>query len=94
MMRLAPIYLIGAMAFSMGCGGAAHNDMLTDGGTSCPDMKPVDGAACSQAITCEYGHSSCCGTDYSFSTCSCQNGQFQCTQTVACNIHCPGDAGH
>jgi hypothetical protein len=72
-------------------GGAA--DGAGDGAdapaTSCPTDQPDFTTPCAAALTCHYGHASCCGIPSSAQTCLCQHGFFNCFQTVECNFTCP-----
>jgi hypothetical protein len=68
-----------------------------DGANSCPVHQPRDGDACTGTASCQYGHTVCCGIDYSLFTCKCQQGSFSCAMTVECNVVCsdggaPADA--
>jgi hypothetical protein len=87
---------LGAAAGAVGCGssdtGGAHADAGAtpdDGSNSCPADQPMDGTPCSGSTACGYGHSTCCGIDYSFMTCKCQKGGYSCSMTVECNFVCP-----
>jgi hypothetical protein len=69
----------------------------TDGSASCPQKQPRDGDPCTGSASCQYGHTVCCGMNYSQFTCVCQQGSYSCAMTVECNIVCsdggPTDAG-
>jgi hypothetical protein len=75
-----------------GCGSGGGGDAAAgDGGGACPSQRPMDGTSCTGSPSCSYGHSTCCGMEYSAYTCKCEFGSFSCAQTVECNIIC--DAG-
>jgi hypothetical protein len=94
MRRIARISLLLMFAFGAGCSSSGSK---SDGGgvdgQGCPAQMPNNmGAACTGSTVCEYGQSTCCGMTYSFMTCTCRDGTFDCVQTVECNFVCP-DAG-
>jgi hypothetical protein len=84
----------GASDSSGGGGGAVDGpaDRPDAPATRCPADEPGFGATCEGTLSCQYGHSSCCGFQTSYQTCVCRNGFFDCYQTVECNVVCP-DAG-
>jgi hypothetical protein len=86
----------GGDASAEGGSDATEGD-AADGAASCPSHQPRDGDACTGSASCGYGHSVCCGIDYTAFTCECQQGMFMCALTVECNIVCPdggpGDSG-
>jgi hypothetical protein len=75
-----------------GSDGASVSDAGSDAAGSCPPTQPADSAPCSGTASCQYGHSTCCGVQYSAVTCKCQVGGFACAMTVECNFVCP-DSG-
>jgi hypothetical protein len=87
-----------AMGGSSGEGGTADggpegSDAASDAPLSfCPASEPQFGTTCTGKLSCQYGHSSCCGYPSSEMTCVCSFGYFDCSQTVECNVICP-DAG-
>jgi hypothetical protein len=83
----------GAIADAGASGGASGSDAASDAPLgSCPASQPSFGTKCTGNLSCEYGHSSCCGIPSSAMTCVCSFGYFDCSQTVECNFICP-DAG-
>jgi hypothetical protein len=92
------LLLVSPLACGGGGGGTHDAATKIDGGgdapaTSCPTDQPDFTTACAAALTCHYGHASCCGIPSSAQTCLCQHGFFNCFQTVECNFVCP-DAGN
>jgi hypothetical protein len=75
-----------------GAAGRDTADASDAPATACPPDQPQFGATCTGTLSCEYGHSSCCGIQTSAQTCTCRFGFFDCAQTVECNFICP-DAG-
>jgi len=73
-----------------GAGGGSAADAGVDASSSCPAQLPISGGACQGPLSCSYGQSSCCGYSSSAWTCTCLGGSFSCSQTVECNIICPG----
>jgi len=91
---VAIVVIAAACSSDTGSGGPSDggaNDASADGG-SCPNQRPSDGAPCSGSTRCEYGHTTCCGLEYSLFTCRCQAGSFSCFMTVECNFICPDAA--
>jgi hypothetical protein len=78
-----------ACSSSGGAGGGAVDGVGDDAATGCPTQQPSDRASCSGSATCTYGHSTCCGVNYSAFTCKCQMNAYLCAQTVECNFGCP-----
>jgi len=73
-----------------GAGGSLSMDAGVDAPSGCPAQVPISGGACQGSLSCSYGQTSCCGRSSSAWTCNCSGGSFSCTQTVECNIVCPG----
>jgi hypothetical protein len=93
MRGVARIFLLGILAAAAACGGGSANVDGSDGNpSSCPAQQPNASTACTGSAVCQYGTSTCCGMTYSFMTCTCRSGTFDCVMTAECNIVCP-DAG-
>jgi len=73
-----------------GAGGSLSLDAGVDAPSVCPAQLPISDGACQGSLSCSYGQTSCCGRSSSTWTCNCVGGGFSCTQTVECNIACPG----
>jgi hypothetical protein len=85
-------FLVAAVLSQLACGssgGGGPADAASGNPSSCPADLPGNSTACTAPLTCDYGHSTCCGVDYSQFRCKCQTGTFACSQTVECNMICP-----